>query len=48
MAPINLDIYIPSTAIGDTVELDSIRLTESLRWEFDTAGDLAGWSGNAS
>ena len=46
--PINLSLYIPGTAIGDSVEIDYIRLTESLNWEFSTAGDLAEWSGNAN
>ena len=47
-APININFYIPGCSIGDSVEVDSIRLTESLRWEFDTVGDLGEWSGNAN
>ena len=44
--PINLSLYIPSTAIGDTVEVDYIRLTESMKWEFDSTGDVSEWAGN--
>lgn len=47
-APISLSLYIPGTAIGDSIEVDSIRLTESMRWEFDSTGDLAEWQGNAN
>ena len=47
-APVQLSLYIPATNIGNTVEVDSIRLTESLRWEFDGAADLAEWQGNAN
>ncbi len=47
-APIQLSLYIPSTNIGNTVEVDSIRLTESMRWEFDSGADLAEWQGNAN
>ena len=39
---------IPGCAVGDSVEVDSVRLTESLRWEFETAGDFAEWSANAN
>lgn len=45
-APIQLSLYIPSTNIGNTVEVDSIRLTESLRWNFDSNADLSEWQGN--
>ena len=37
-----------STVIGDTLEIDSVRLTESLRWEFDSIGDLAEWQANTN
>ncbi len=47
-APIQLSLYIPSTNVGNTVEIDSIRLTESMRWEFDSGADLAEWQGNAN
>ncbi len=47
-APIQLSLYIPNTNIGNTVEVDSIRLTESLRWNFDSNGDLSEWQGNAN
>lgn len=47
-APIQLSLYIPSTNIGNTVEVDSIRLTESLSWNFDSSGDLSEWQGNAN
>lgn len=47
-APINLSLYIPGTAIGDAVEVDYIRLTESMKWEFDSVGDVSEWAGNAN
>ncbi len=47
-APIQLSLFIPSTNIGNTVEVDSIRLTESMRWNFDSSGDLSEWQGNAN
>ncbi len=47
-APININFYLAGMAIGDVVEVDSIRLSESLRWEFDTVGDLSEWGGNAN
>ena len=47
-APINVNLYIPGCATGDSVEVDSIRLTESLRWEFESTGDLAEWQPNAN
>ncbi len=47
-APINVSLYIPSTAIGDAVEVDYIRLTEAMNWEFNSLGDVAEWAGNAN
>lgn len=47
-APININFYLAGMAIGEVVEVDSIRLTEALRWEFDTVGDTAEWAGNAN
>lgn len=47
-APIQLSLYIPGTNIGNTVEVDFIRLTESLRWNFDSNADLSEWQGNAN
>ncbi len=43
-APISLSLYIPNTNIGDTIEVDSIRITESMQWNFDTANDLSEWT----
>jgi hypothetical protein len=45
--PISISFYIPSTAIGESIEIDSIRLTEFFDWNFSSAGDLAEWQGNA-
>jgi hypothetical protein len=47
-APININLYIPGCAIGDSVEVDYIRLTESMNWEFNSVGDLGEWQGNAN
>lgn len=47
-APININIYLPGCATNDSVEVDSVRLTEALRWEFETAGDFAEWSASAN
>ena len=47
-APININFYMAGMSVGDALEIDSVRLTESLRWEFDTVGDTAEWSGSAN
>ena len=45
--PISISFYIPNMAIGEAIEIDSIRLTELFDWSFDTTGDLAEWQGNS-
>jgi len=45
---INLNLYIPSTNIGDSIEIDSIRITESMQWNFDAANDRAEWTAAAN
>jgi len=45
---INLNLYIPATSIGDSIEIDSIRITESMQWNFDSASDLAEWTAAAN
>jgi hypothetical protein len=46
--PINLNLFINGTNVGDIVEIDSIRLTESMNWEFNSIGDFAEWEPNVN
>jgi hypothetical protein len=41
--PINLQLFMPGTSVGDTIEVDYIRVSESLNWGFDSVGDLQEW-----
>ncbi|TAG08965.1 MAG: right-handed parallel beta-helix repeat-containing protein [Verrucomicrobia bacterium] len=43
-APISISLFIPSTNIGDSIEIDYIRVTESMKWNFDEASDLGEWN----
>ena len=42
--PISISLYVPGTNIGDVLEIDSIRLTESMNWDFNSTGDFAEWT----
>jgi len=46
--PISISLYVPGTNIGDVLEIDSIRLTESMKWEFNNSGDFAEWVPNSN
>ena len=47
-APAGINIYLPNVGTNHVLEIDSIRLTESLNWEFDGAGNFAEWVAGAN
>lgn len=46
--PISISFNVPGTNTGDILEVDSIRLTESLCWEFNDSNDFAEWVPHAN
>ena len=42
-APLGIVFFIGGVAVGEMLEIESVRLTESLAWEFTSPGDFAEW-----